>query len=329
MADLSASYLGLTLRNPFIAGASGYTANVERIRQLEESGAGALVTSSLFEEQIQYESYRLEEDLSRFDNLSQEVVDVFPQLKHAGAKEHLMWVRRTKEAVRIPVIASLNAAAPGSWSEYAKQLEDAGADAIEVNIYNVNAAIGVTGEEVERQYLEIVRSVRRTVKVPVALKLSPFFTSFANVAKRFDDEGVNALVLFNRFLQPDIDLDRMALNSSMQLSNPWEMLLPLRWTAILHGRVKCDLAASTGVHDAAGVVKMLLAGSTVVQLAAALLRNGVTHLATLRSGLQEWMERGHFSAVDDFRGTLSQKEAKDPRAFERAQYVNLILSQNM
>jgi dihydroorotate dehydrogenase (fumarate) len=171
--------------------------------------------------------------------------------------------------------------------------------------------------------------VRKAVKVPIALKLSPYFTSFANVAKKFDDEGVNALVLFNRFLQPDIDLDRMALNSSMQLSHPWEMLLPLRWTAILHGRVKADLAASTGVHDTVGVVKMLLAGATVVQLAASLLRNGVPHLATLKTGLAEWMERGHYSALADFRGSLSQKEARDPRAFERAQYVNLILSQNM
>jgi dihydroorotate dehydrogenase (fumarate) len=198
-----------------------------------------------------------------------------------------------------------------------------------VNIYAVGADASVSGEEMERQYLDIVASVRRAVKVPVALKLSPYFTSFANVAKRFDDAGVSALVLFNRFLQPDIDLDRLALHSSMQLSHSWEMLLPLRWTAILYGRVKADLATSTGVHDGAGVVKMLLAGATVVQLAATLLRNGISHLAALRSDLDDWMERGRYSSLEDFRGTLSQKEAKDPRAFERAQYVNLILSQNM
>ena len=327
MSDLSTTYMGLKLPSPLVVASSSISNKVENFQSAEASGAGAIVLRSLFEEQIEAAETELQEAIAFQADANPEARSYLPP-QRIGPREYLRLLEKAKRAVRIPVIASLNAAAPGSWSEYAKQLEDAGADAIEVNIYNVNAAIGVTGEEVERQYLEIVRSVRRTVKVPVALKLSPFFTSFANVAKRFDDEGVNALVLFNRFLQPDIDLDRMALNSSMQLSNPWEMLLPLRWTAILHGRVKCDLAASTGVHDAAGVVKMLLAGSTVVQLAAALLRNGVTHLATLRSGLQEWMERGHFSAVDDFRGTLSQKEAKDPRAFERAQYVNLILSQN-
>jgi dihydroorotate dehydrogenase (fumarate) len=328
MSDLSTTYMGLKLPSPLVVASSSISNKVENFQSAEASGAGAIVLRSLFEEQIEAAETELQEAIAFQADANPEARSYLPP-QRIGPREYLRLLEKAKRSVRIPVIASLNAAAPGSWSEYAKQLEDSGADAIEVNIYNVNAAIGVTGDEVERQYLEIVRSVRRTVKVPVALKLSPFFTSFANVAKRFDDEGVNALVLFNRFLQPDIDLDRMALNSSMQLSNPWEMLLPLRWTAILHGRVKCDLAASTGVHDAAGVVKMLLAGSTVVQLAAALLRNGVTHLATLRSGLQEWMERGHFSAVDDFRGTLSQKEAKDPRAFERAQYVNLILSQNM
>ncbi len=328
MSDLSTTYMGLKLPSPLVVASSSISNKVENFQSAEASGAGAIVLRSLFEEQIEAAETELQEAIAFQADANPEARSYLPP-QRIGPREYLRLLEKAKRSVRIPVIASLNAAAPGSWSEYAKQLEDSGADAIEVNIYNVNAAIGVSGEEVERQYLEIVRSVRRTVKVPVALKLSPFFTSFANVAKRFDDEGVNALVLFNRFLQPDIDLDRMALNSSMQLSNPWEMLLPLRWTAILHGRVQCDLAASTGVHDAAGVVKMLLAGSTVVQLAAALLRNGVTHLATLRSGLQEWMERGHFSAVDDFRGTLSQKEAKDPRAFERAQYVNLILSQNM
>jgi dihydroorotate dehydrogenase (fumarate) len=197
-----------------------------------------------------------------------------------------------------------------------------------VNIYAIGADARVPGDDLERQYLEIVESVRNVVKVPIALKVSPFFTSFANMASRFDRAGVNALVLFNRFLQPDIDLDRMALHSSMQLSHPSEMLLSLRWIAILHGRVKADLAASTGVHDAPGVVKQLLAGAQVVQLAATLVKNGISHLASLRGGLEEWMERGRYSRVEDFRGTLSQKQAKDPRAFERAQYVHLILSQN-
>jgi dihydroorotate dehydrogenase (fumarate) len=327
MSDLSTRYMGLELPSPLVVASSSISNKPENFQSAEASGAGAIVLRSLFEEQIEAAETALEEAVSFQSDANPEARSYLPP-QRIGPREYLRLLDKAKKAVRIPVIASLNAAAAGSWSEYGKQLEDAGADAIEVNIYAVGADPAVSGADIERECIEIVRSVRKAVKVPIALKLSPYFTSFANVAKKFDDEGVNALVLFNRFLQPDIDLDRMSLNSSMQLSQPWEMLLPLRWTAILHGRVKADLAASTGVHDTAGVVKMLLAGATVVQLAASLLRNGVTHLATLQKGLDDWMERGHYSAIDDFRGTLSQKSARDPRAFERAQYVNLILSQN-
>ena len=328
MSDLSTRYMGLQLPSPFVVASSSLSNKPENFQSAEASGAGAIVLRSLFEEQIEAAETALEEAVSFQSNANPEARSYMPP-QRIGPREYLRLLDKAKKSVRIPVIASLNAAAAGSWSEYAKQLEDSGADGIEVNIYAVGADPDVTGEQIERECIEIDRSVRKAVKIPIALKVSPFFTSFANVARKFDDEGVNALVLFNRFLQPDIDLDRMALHSSMQLSQPWEMLLPLRWTAILHGRVKADLAASTGVHDTAGVVKMLLAGSTVVQLAACLIRNGVTHLSTLRTGLERWMDRGHYSAVDDFRGTLSQKEARDPRAFERAQYVNLILSQNL
>ncbi len=327
MSDLTTRYLGLELPSPLVVASSSISNRPENFQAAEASGAGAIVLRSLFEEQIEAAESALEEAVSFQSDANPEARSYLPP-QRIGPREYLRLLDKARKAVRIPVIASLNAAAAGSWSEYAKQLEDAGASAIEVNIYQVGADPAVTGDQIEKECIQIVRSVRKAVKVPIALKLSPYFTSFANVARKFDDEGVNGLVLFNRFLQPDIDLDRLALNSSMQLSHPWEMLVPLRWTAILYGRVKADIAASTGVHDTAGVVKMILAGATVVQLAATLLRNGVTHLAGLKSGLAEWMERGHYSALDDFRGSLSQKEARDPRAFERAQYVNLILSQN-
>jgi len=328
MADLSTTYMGLKLASPLVVASSSLSNKMENFQSAEASGAGAIVVRSLFEEQIEAAESELEEAISFQADANPEARSYLPP-QRIGPREYLRLLDKAKKAVRIPVIASLNCASPGSWSEYAKQLAGAGADAIEVNIYAVGADPAVSGEEIEREYLEIVSSVRSAVSVPIALKLSPYFTSFANVARKFDDAGVNALVLFNRFLQPDIDLDRLALHSSMQLSHSWEMLVPLRWTAILYGRIKADLAASTGVHDGAGVVKMVLAGATVVQLAATLLRNGVSHLAALRSDLDDWMERGRYSSLDDFRGTLSQKEAKDPRAFERAQYVNLILSQNM
>lgn len=328
MADLSTTYMGLRLRTPLVLASSSLSNKVENFQAAEAGGAGAVVLRSLFEEQIEAAQSALEEELSRGSESNPEARSYLPP-QRIGPHEYLRLVERAKKAVKIPVIASLNCTAPGSWSEYAAQLERAGADALEVNIYSVGADAALSGEELERQHLEIARSVRETVEVPVAFKLSPFFTSLAHVAGRFDQAGADGLVLFNRFLQPDIDLDRMALHSSMQLSQPGEMLLSLRWIAILHGRVKADLAASTGVHDAAGVVKQLLAGAQVVQLAAALLKNGISYLATLRDGLEDWMERGRYSGVADFRGTLSQKESKDPRAFERAQYVNLILSQNV
>lgn len=327
MADLSTTYMGLKLPTPLVVASSSISNRVENFPAAEASGAGAVVLRSLFEEQIEAAESELEEKLSVAVDSSPEARSYLPP-QRIGPHEYLRLIEKAKKSIRIPVIASLNCAAPGSWSEYAAQVERAGADALEVNIYSIGADPDVSGEELERQYLEIFQSVRSTVKIPIALKLSPFFTSLAHVAKRFDAAGANGFVLFNRFLQPDIDLDRMALHSSMQLSQPNEMLLPLRWIAILHGRVKADLAASTGVHDAGGVVKQLLAGAQVVQLAATLIRNGVAHLATLRNGLDDWMERGRYSSIADFRGTLSQREAKDPRAFERAQYVHLILSQN-
>ena len=327
MADLSTTFMGLKLPSPLVVASSSLSNRIENFQAAEASGAGAVVLRSLFEEQIEAAESELEEKLSVAANSNPEARSYLPP-QRIGPHEYLRLVERSKKAVRIPVIGSLNCAWPGSWSEYAAQIADAGADALEVNIYNIGADPDVSGEELERQYLEIFQSVRSTVKIPIALKLSPFFTSLAHVARRFDAAGTNGFVLFNRFLQPDIDLDRMALHSSMQLSQPNEMLLPLRWIAILYGRVKGDLAASTGVHDAGGVVKQLLAGAQVVQLAATLIRNGVSHLAALRNGLDDWMERGRYSAVSDFRGTLSQREAKDPAAFERAQYVHLILSQN-
>ncbi|HEY7725951.1 MAG TPA: dihydroorotate dehydrogenase, partial [Anaeromyxobacteraceae bacterium] len=218
--------------------------------------------------------------------------------------------------------------APGSWSHYARQIEEAGADALEVNLYAVQADPRISATEVEARWQEVIVAIRETVKIPVAVKLSPYFTALANAVARWDGLGVNAFVLFNRFLQPDISIERLSLKNDMSLSQPGEMLLPLRWIAILFGRVKADLAASTGVHDAAGVVKMVLAGATVVQVAAALVRNGIPYLEKMRDGLADWMDKRGYAGLEDVRGTLSQRVIRDPGAFERAQYVHLILSQN-
>ena len=326
MADLSTTYLGLHLPTPLVVGSSPLSNRLEHLKVAEEAGAGAIVLRSLFEEQIENENARLEE-LAEQAGVTAEATSFFPPAR-IGPKAYLQHLEKAKEAVKIPVIASLNCAAPGSWSGYARQLENAGADALEVNLYLVAADPALDGAALERRYEEIVRSIRETVRIPIALKLSPYFTSFAHAARRFDQLGANGLVLFNRFLQPDIDDERMGLLNVMQPSHPSEMRLALRWIALLHGQVKCDLAASNGIWDASGVVRQLLAGANAVQMVSALVKHGLPHLVTVRRGLEDWMNARGYGKLDDFRGKLSGTGTKAPYAFERAQYVNLILSQN-
>jgi len=327
MADLSTTYMGLSLPSPLVLASSSLSNRVENFQIAEQHGAGAVVLRSLFEEQIEAVDSALQEALERNADSFSEATSFFPR-QSVGPQEYLRLVAAAKKAVKIPVIASVNCNAPGSWSQYSRQIEEAGADGLEVNFYAVQADPRHSGAQVENQLHEVISSIRETVKVPVAVKLSPFFTSLANTVQRYDATGVNAFVLFNRFLQPDISLEKLSLKNDMSLSAPGEMLLPLRWIAILHGRVKADLAASTGVYDASSVVKMILAGATVVQLAATLVKNGIPYLAKMREGLEDWMDKRGYGGLDDFRGTLSQRVIRDPGAFERAQYVHLILSQN-
>jgi dihydroorotate dehydrogenase (fumarate) len=328
MADLTTQYLGLKLPSPLVLASSALSNRIENLEAAEGHGAGAVVLRSLFEEQVEAANTELEEAGQRFADSNPEARTYFPP-QRVGPHEYLSLVTRAKKALGIPVIASLNCCAPGSWTGYARQIADAGADALEVNVYAVEADPSLPGSEVERRYVEAVAGIKAAVKIPVAVKLSPYFTSLANVVAQLQQTGVAGVVLFNRFLQPDISLERMAPQSVMSLSTPSEALLPLRWMGLLHGRVQLDLAASTGVHDAAGALKQLLAGATVVQLASTLSRNGLPHLGKVLQGIEEWMERRGHSTVDEFRGSLSQKQISDPGAFERAQYVHLILSQNI
>jgi len=328
MADLATEYLGLSLPTPLVLASSALSNRVENLEMAEAHGAGAVVLRSLFEEQIEAAGTALEEALARGAESNPEARTYFPP-QRVGPHEYLSLVERAKRALEIPVIASLNCCAAGSWTGYARDIEQAGADALELNIYGVEADPRVPGAEIERRYLDIVEAVRGAVRVPIAVKLSPFFTSLANFAARLDATGVEGLVLFNRFLQPDVSLDRMALQASMTLSAPSEMLLPLRWIGLLHGRVRAQLSASTGVYDANGVVKLILAGAQVVQLASALVKNGVPHLGKVLAGVEDWLDRRGASTVNEVRGALSQREIQDPAAFERAQYVHLILSQNI
>jgi dihydroorotate dehydrogenase (fumarate) len=300
---------------------------IDRIEMAERAGAGALVIRSLFEEQIQFDAQRFEDELSVGAGFYAEALDYFPSMEHGGPDEHLMWIEKAREAVEMPLIASLNAVSPGAWTEYASQLQSTGVDALEVNVYAVATDLEKPGAEIERELYEIVEAVRKEVEIPVSVKLSHFYTSAVHVANGLAERGVEGLVLFNRFLQPDIDPGTESLSNEMVLSSPEEMKLPLRFIALLHGRIKTDLALNTGVHSGLDVAKALLAGATAVQVASALLKNGIPYLSTMLRELEEWMGEHGYESLAQFRGKLSQKEAPDPFTFERAQYMRLITSQ--
>jgi dihydroorotate dehydrogenase (fumarate) len=320
--------MGLTLPSPLVLASSALSNRIENLQMAEGHGAGAVVLRSLFEEQIDAGVTLVEDEVAVPVESNPEARTYFPP-QRVGPHEYLSLVERAKRVLEIPVIASLNCVTPGRWTEYARDIEAAGADALEVNLYSVEADPDVPAQEVEDRYLAAVEAVRAAVKVPVAVKLSPYFTSLAHFAARLDRLGVNALVLFNRFLQPDISLERMAPQATMTLSAPCEALLPLRWIGILHGRVRSHLASSTGVYDHLGALKQILAGAQVVQLASALVKNGVPHLGKVVGGMEDWLDRRGLTTLDEIRGTLSQKAVHDSAAFERAQYVHLILSQNI
>jgi dihydroorotate dehydrogenase (fumarate) len=328
MADLATDYMGLTLPTPLVVASSALSNRVDNLEMAEGHGAGAVVLRSLFEEQLEATRSALDEELARGAESNPEARTYFPP-QRVGPHDYLSLVERAKKALSIPVIASLNCCAPGSWTAYARDIEQAGADALEVNLYAVEADPEVSSAEVEARYLEIVHAVRAAVRIPIAVKLSPYFTSLAHFAARVDGAGANGLVLFNRFLQPDVSLEKLAAVQSMTLSTPAEALVPLRWIALLHGRVRAHLAASTGVYDAPAVLKQILAGAQVVQLASALVKSGIPHLGKILAGVEDWLDKRGLESVDAARGTVSQKAVQDPAAYERAQYVHLILSQNI
>ena len=328
MAELSTSYLGLELPSPIVVAASSISSMIDRVQLAERSGAGALVIRSLFEEQVQLDAMRMEDALAVGAEAFAEALSYFPKLEHGGADEHLMWVEKTRAEVKMPLIASLNAVSPGGWMDYAKRLQEAGVNALELNVYSVAADNKRSGSEIEAELYNILESVKSQVSIPVAVKLSPYYTSTSHVAAQLDERKADGLVLFNRFLQPEINAADESLVSEMSYSAPEQMRLPLRWVALLYGRIKADLAMNTGVHSGVDVAKALLGGAQVVQVASALLKNGIPYLSTMLRELESWMDEHGYEALEDFRGKLSQKETDDPLAYERAQYVKLLMSQS-
>lgn len=327
---LATRYLGLDLRTPLVASASPLSRDFDGVRRLEDAGAGAIVLHSLFAEQIEHDAEALHAHLEHHRFLSPEAEGFLPEPPEEvfGAEEYLELVRRSRQAVHVPVIASLNASRPGSWVSYAQQLEQAGARALELNIFAVAANLDLDGGEVEASYLEAVESVREAVSIPLAVKMHPFFSSVAAMARRLDELRVDGLVLFNRFYQPDIDLDKLEVTPTLELSTPYEGRMAMRWLAILYGRVRADLAGTTGVQTVGDVAKMLAAGAQVTMLASSLLRHGAQHLRTLERELTVWLDEREYASLDALRGSMSQQRCPDPMAFARANYMRTLLSWN-
>jgi len=328
MIDLSTRYLGLTLRTPLVPSASPLSQEITSIRRLEDAGASAIVLYSLFEEQLRQESMELDHHLSAGTESFAESLTFFPQASEfrLGPEGYLEHIRKTKEAVDIPVIASLNGATVGGWTKFAKQIEQAGADALECNIYYIPTDPNLKAAEIEQTYIDIVWAVKSAISIPIAIKISPFFTNIASIAKRLDDAGADGLVLFNRFYQPDIDLEELEIRPNVLLSTPQALRLPLTWIGILYARLKASLAATGGVHNPEDAIKLLMVGANVTMLCSSLLRNGINQLRQMEHGIMEWLEQHEYESVKQLQGSMSQLRCPDPSAFERAQYMRAVKS---
>ena len=324
--DLSTHYLGLNLKNPIVPSASPMSKSVGSVRLMEDYGASAVVLFSIFEEQIRHESKEMYHHLTYHAESYAEATSYFPEAGdyHSGPEEYLEHIRKLKESVSIPIIGSINGVTDGGWVEYAKLIEQAGADALELNVYYIPTDMNMTSDDIEQTYFDIVKDVRNQVKIPIAVKLSPFFTSIPNVAQRLEKIGVNGLVLFNRFYQPDINLESLNVEPGVILSNSDALRLPLRWIAILHKKVKADLAASTGVHSPEDVLKLTMAGADVTMMCSALLRHGAKKIREVLTGVQQWMVEHEYASLNDMRGSMSHHSVADPSSFERANYMKAL-----
>jgi dihydroorotate dehydrogenase (fumarate) len=328
MVDLTTSYLGLSLKNPLVASASPLSKRVETALQLEEAGVSAIVMYSLFEEQIIQESLKLDRDLSRGIESYAEAPTYLPDygLYSIGPEKYLDHLSKIKQAVNIPVIGSLNGFSTGGWVDYAKKIEQTGADALELNLYDLATDPNLTSAQLEDSYISLVGDIRKQLRIPLAVKLSPFFTSLPNFARHVVDAGADGLVLFNRFYQPDFDLDELHVVPNLVLSNSHELRLPLRWIAILYGRVQADFALTSGVHTAIDVIKTLMAGASVAMVASEFLQKGASRASEILAEMTAWMEERDYISVNQMKGSMSQQSVADPAAFERANYMAVLSS---
>ena len=325
MANLSTTYMGVELKNPLILGASNLVTKPDVIKQIEEAGIGAIVYRSLFEEQIQLENLQMDEELSEYENRNAEMTSLFPGLEHAGPKEHLYNVEKLVKSVNIPVFASLNAIYEPTWVEYAKELEKTGVAGLEINLYAVPGYFEHTGESIEEKQVQIVKAVKQAVKIPVSVKISMFYTNTLNFIKKIDEAGADAYVLFNRFFQPEIDIDKEEYHYPWDLSSPKDHAVGLRFAGLLYGNLEGSVCISRGIYDASDVIKLILAGADVVQVVSTIYRNSPSVVTDILMDLEHWMDDKGYKSLDDFRGKLSRKNMKDPFAYQRAQYVEILM----
>jgi len=326
MPDLTTNYLGLALKSPLVVSPSPLSESIGNILHMEDAGASAVVLHSLFEEQIVVESNALDEYLTYGTESFAESLSYFPDLTSykLGPDGYLEHIRRAKQAVNIPVIASLNGVTTGGWIRYAKLMEEAGADALELNIFYLANDPELTGEKVEEMYTSLVSHVKASIRIPVAVKLGPYFSAMASMAKKLDNAGADALVMFNRFYQPDIDLENLEVTPNLHLSTPFELLLRLHWVATLCGQIKADMAVTGGVHTAQDVLKSMMAGAKVAMMTSALLKNGIDHVTTVLRDLTQWMEEHEYDSIAQMRGSMCRRSVADPSAFSRANYMKVL-----
>ena len=326
--DLTTTYLGMKLKNPLVIAACPLTEKIDQLRHMEQAGAAAAVLPSLFEEQIRHEEVEVTKLHDVGSDSFAEALTYFPEQEdyHIGPDSYLRRLEEAKKAVKIPIIGSLNGISRGGWTRYAKLMQDAGANALELNVYFIAADLDMTSDDVENLYVDLVSAVKSSVSIPLAVKIGPYFSSMGHMAKRLVEAGADGLVLFNRFLQPDIDLNTLEITPRLVLSGQHDLLLPLRWIALLHGRIKASLALSSGIHSSAGLIKALLAGADVGTVASTLYAEGPKNLGSILSGLSTWMEENDYESVEQLKGSLSQENCPDPAAFERGNYMKALTS---
>lgn len=326
MADLSVKWAGLTLKSPIIVGSCNLTIDPQKAKEMEQAGAGAIVFKSLFEEQIQLESLQIEREMTQYNDRHAEMVSLHPNLQHAGPEEHLMKFSKVKRSVAIPVIASLNALHKEMWLDYAKKFEAVGADALELNFYYIPRDFEMDALQVENEQIALLKEIKNTVKIPVVVKISPYYSNILNFIKKLTAAGADGIIMFNRLFQPDIDIEEQRNIYPYNLSSPGDQRIALRFTALAHGKIDASLTSATGIHDWRDAVKMMLVGADAFQIVSTLYKGGIKQITEMNNGIKSWMDANDYKTVGDFKGKLSQKNQKDPYAYLRAQYIDILLS---